>query len=355
MAHPNLPVAAVVAMLVATSCGGDPPASSGAPAASGLQAVVITPVEAPAERLLDGTVEAVEQATISAQTAGRVAALPYDVNDYVPAGAVLVRLRGTEQRAGLAQAEAASREAIAREAEAQSRFARIRDMHERKVVARAQFDQAAAERDAAVARVAAARAAVEAAREGVAYTEITAPYAGVVTARHVRVGEAVVPGTPLVSGLSLQKLRVTVDIPQSLVAPVREQRKAAVYLDGRRIEAAGVTIFPEADAATNTFRTRVELPANAVDLYPGMFVKVGFVTGVATRLLVPGTAVLTRSELTAVYVLPDTGAPVMRQVRLGARFGAEVEVLAGLKPGERVAVDALEALKSLENPGADNG
>ncbi|MBN8279777.1 MAG: biotin/lipoyl-binding protein, partial [Gammaproteobacteria bacterium] len=70
--------------------------------------------EVAAERILDGTVEAIEQAAISAQTAGRVAELRYDVNDVVPAGAVLVRLRGAEQRAGLEQAEAASREAAAR-------------------------------------------------------------------------------------------------------------------------------------------------------------------------------------------------------------------------------------------------
>ena len=58
------------------------------------------------ERRLDGRVEAVEQVTITAQTAGRVTQLPFDVNEPVAAGALLVRLRGTEQRAGLVQAQA---------------------------------------------------------------------------------------------------------------------------------------------------------------------------------------------------------------------------------------------------------
>ena len=93
------------------------------------------------------------------------------------------------------------------------------------------------------------------------------------------------------------------DIPQTLVEQVRKLRKAAVYVDGRRIEATQVTIFPEADPATNTFRTRVDLPANAADLYPGMFVKVGFVTGESPRLLVPKSAIVARSEVTAVYVV----------------------------------------------------
>ena len=57
----------------------------------------------PLERMVDGTIEAINQATVSAQTSGRVVELFYDVNDFVPAGAVIMRLRATEQRAGLQQ------------------------------------------------------------------------------------------------------------------------------------------------------------------------------------------------------------------------------------------------------------
>ena len=97
---------------------------------------------------------------MAAQTSGRVAAILYDVNDFVPAGAVIVRLRATEQRAGLLQAQAGLREATAREAEAQTRYQRIADMYDRKVVAKATLDEATANRDAAVARLAAAKAAL---------------------------------------------------------------------------------------------------------------------------------------------------------------------------------------------------
>jgi RND family efflux transporter MFP subunit len=312
-----------------------------------LESVTVRPRLTPVERELDGTIEAVNQSTVAAQTSGRVSEILYDVNDFVPAGAVIVRLRATEQRAGLLQAQAALREATAREAEAQEQFRRIEDMYERKVVPKATYDQAKANRDAAVARLTAARAALESAREGVAYTEIRAPYAGIVTKRHVEVGETVGPGTPIMSGLSLQYLRVAVDIPQSAVEQVRRIRKAAIYVDGRRIEATRLTIFPEASAPSNTFRARVELPENATDLYPGMYVKVGFVVGEVERLLVPRSAVVTRSEVTAVYVIEPDNRVTMRHVRLGRRFDDEVEMLAGLAAGERVAVDPLEAMKHL--------
>jgi len=302
----------------------------------------------PLERELDGTIEAVNQGTVSAQTSGRVTEILFDVNDFVPAGAVIMRLRATEQRTNLAQAQAALREAQAREAEAQTRFRRINDMYERKVVPKATLDEATANRDAAVARLVAAGAAVESAHEGVAYTEIHAPYAGVVTKRHVEVGETVRPGTPLMSGLSLQFLRVTVDVPQSIVERVRRIRKAAVYVSGRRIEATRLTVFPIAAAPSNTFRARLDLPENAADLYPGMFVKVGFVVGEIDRLLVPQASLIERSEVTGVYVVDPGNRTSLRQVRTGHRFGDRIEILAGLASGERVAVDPVAAMKQLK-------
>src|SRR5579863_772995 len=196
-------------VLFAACGGGRPPATP--PARSSLATVIVQPQRTPIERRLDGVIEAVNQGTVAAQTSGRVAAILYDVNDFVPAGAVIIRLRSTELHAGLTEAQAALSEATARETEAQSRHQRLAEMYQRKVVPKATLDEATANRDAAVARLAAARAALESAKEGVAYTEIRAPYAGVVTKRLVQVGETVTPGTPLMSGLSLQFLRVTVD------------------------------------------------------------------------------------------------------------------------------------------------
>jgi RND family efflux transporter MFP subunit len=344
-----LPLVAVAAAALTwlAGCAGEAPPAAQGPVAAPYAVIEIRPERVPIERRLDGTIEAVNQGTVSAQTAGRVAEIRYDVNDFVPAGAVIVRLRATEQRAGLAQAQAALSEATAREAEAQTRWQRISDMHSRKVVPRAMLDEATANRDAAVARLNAARAGLSSAREGVDYTEVRAPYAGVVTQRHVQVGESVAPGMPLVSGLSLQYLRVAVDIPQRVVEQVRRIGKAAVYVGDRRVEAAKLTIFPVAVPQSNTFRARIDLPENAADLYPGMFVKVGFVTGEAERIMLPVASLVERAEVTAVYVFTDTGRTTLRQVRLGHRVGDRVEILAGLAAGDKVAVAPLEAARHL--------
>jgi RND family efflux transporter MFP subunit len=321
-----------------------------APSADGLATMVVAAQAAPTERMLDATVEAVNQSTVSAQTAGRVEAIFFDVNDAVPAGALLIRIRSTEQAASLTQAQAALKEATAREAEAQTRYERISDMYQRRVVAKATYDEASAARDAAVARLIAARAGLEAAREGVAYTEIRAPYTGVVTQKHVQVGEAVAPGTPLMTGASLDELRVVAEIPQSVIDQVRSARKAAVYVDGRRIESAGITIFPAAQPETNTFRARIDLPKGVQALSPGMFVKVGLIVGESERMLVPRSAVVQRSEMRGVYVVAPDGRVSLRQVRLGHVRGEQVEILAGLADGERVALDPVAAGMKARQP-----
>jgi RND family efflux transporter MFP subunit len=315
------------------------PAGAQQPALATLTAAYET---APRERIWDGTVEAVNRATVSSQTSGRVAAILYDVDDFVEAGAVIMRFTDTEQRAALSRAQAAAKEAEARFTEAESEQRRIAAMFDNGTVAKARYDQAQANFAAASARRDAARAGVAGATEQLDYTLVRAPYSGIVSERHVQVGELVRPGEPLMSGLSLEQLRVNVDVPQSMIDPIRHIGKAVVYAEGQAIAADSLTFYPIADAKTNTFHVRVNLPKGSATLYPGTFVKVGFVVGETERLLLPATAVVHRSELTAVYVVSGD-AVELRQIRAGRAYGERIEVLAGLEPGESVATDPVAA------------
>ncbi|HMB72916.1 MAG TPA: efflux RND transporter periplasmic adaptor subunit [Gammaproteobacteria bacterium] len=311
---------------------------------------------APLERLFDGTVEAVNQATMSAQTSGRIAEVFFDVDDYVQAGEPIVRFTDVEQQAALQQANAALAEAVARQNQANEEYSRVSELVDSGSASRREFDQALASRDAAAARVEAARSAVDAARQQVEYTRIRAPYSGIVTERHVEVSETVGVGQPLMSGLSLEALRVVVDAPQQVAAAIREHRTAYILTAEGRIGATDVTIFPFAHSASNTFRVRLDLPQGQFSLYPGMFVKVAFVIGESQRLLIPSKALLRRSEVTGVYVVDADDTVRMRQVRPGGTFGDRTEILAGLRENEVVAIDPVSAAiyvktRSVKNDG----
>lgn len=298
----------------------------------------------PNEQILDGVIEAVNKSTVSAQTAGRVEEIMVDVNDFVPQGAPIIRLRNIEQRAGLEQAQANLREAQARFTEAQAEYNRIRNVYEKQVVSKAQMDAATAAFDAAKARLEAAQAGVAQAKESLNYTIISAPYSGIVLERLVQLGETVQPGKPLMTGFSLDELRVVADVPQRLIKSVRQHQRARVLpLDGgKSIAAEKLTFFPYADPQSNVFKVRVELPKKTEGFYPGMFVKTAFQIGETRRLTVPESVIVQRGEVSGVYVVARDRVS-LRQVRIGRREDQTVEILAGLDAGEAVALDPVKA------------
>lgn len=318
--------------------------------------LTVEPQTVPVERSFDGTVEAVHQATVSSQLAGRIEEVMFDVDDFVSAGDVLLRFRSPEQQAGVARAQANLHEAEARDAEASAEYARIKDIFGRKLVSKSAMDKAEAEYKAARARLKAARAALAQAQEQLEHTLVRAPYSGIVTQRHVETGETATIGQPLMSGISLDKLRVTTQVPQSDVEAIRRHHRASIRIpqtDAPAMSSDAITVFPYADSASHSFRVRVDLPQGTAGLYPGMLVKVAFTVAEQQQLRIPSQAVVARSELTGVYVLDDAGQLQLRQVRLGDDRNGEVEVLAGLSPGEVIALDPVAAGIQLKSAGPE--
>jgi len=293
----------------------------------------------------EATVEAVKQSTIAAQVSGRVAAVNFDAGDYVKAGTVIVRLTAQELSSAVAGSQAQVAQANATLANARANYQRQQQLFQQKFISQAALDRATAEFRAAEAAARAARAGVGQAAAVSGYTVITAPYSGVVAARHVEVGETVGPGTPLMTGFDPKDMRVIANVPQYKLAAIKASPRVAVEIPSlsKWIDAAGVTVLPSADAATHTVRVRIDLPANLEGVIPGMFARAHFSVGSARKLTIPSSAVLRRSELTAVYVVHKERVS-LRQVRLGTPNGrGQVEVLAGLNPGDVIALDPVKA------------
>jgi RND family efflux transporter MFP subunit len=299
--------------------------------------VTASAVQVEEERVLDAIIEAVHQATISAQTSGRVVKINVDVDDTVNKGDVLIQFRDKEQRASFNAARANLEEARAE-------FKRVQDIYAKKLVARAALDRADA-------RFKAAKARYDQANEALENTVVRAPYSGIVVKRHIELGELARPGQKLMTGLSLEALRAKVALPQDMVSVVREQSKAmAIMKNGQRITATKITVSPYADPDSHTFQVRIDLPQADLGVYPGMFIKVAFVTGIAKRLLIPASAIAQRSEVKAVYVVDDKNQLRFRQVRVGSYIPASnsYEILAGLEEGENVMLDPVAAAARLK-------
>ncbi|MDD5174967.1 MAG: efflux RND transporter periplasmic adaptor subunit [Sterolibacterium sp.] len=338
--RPTITLLLFVAALSALS----PVCAQSALPSSGLATALVELREVDQTYPAEALVEAVKQATIAAQTQGRVIEAHFDAGDRVKAGQVLMRI---DQREAL-QAQAGAQAQLAN---ARANFERNKDLYAKKFVSQAALDKAEADFKAAAAT--AGQAGTQ-----TSYTTITAPFAGVIAQRFTESGEMAAPGKPLISLFDPQGLRVVANIPQYQFSEVRRALRAKVEFteSGKWVDALRVEVLPTADSQTHVVRARVYLPDNLAGVIPGMFARAHFVIGKARKLLVPAGAVLRRGEVTGVYVVDDKALPHLRQVRLGEQVAGgtslpSVEVLAGLSAGETVALDPLKAGMLLKQGG----
>ena len=320
--------------------------STAADAAPTLETQPATMREVVQTYTLEGVIEARQQSTVSTQVSGRIVSLYFDVGDRVRKGQIIARLDEAELRQQQAGSRAQVAQAEAQLTHARTQLERSQQLQARQFISAAAVDKARADHAAAQAQLDHARAVAGQSAATRAHATVTAPYDGVVAARHVEIGEMALPGKPLLTGFDPRALRVVVQVPQHRLEAVRLAARAQIEVPGRtdRLTGLALTLLPAADARTHSTRVRVDLPPDIPGLRPGMAVRVHFDTGRIRRLLLPQTAVVRRSGVTAVYVVDAQGQPHLRQVRLGELIGSdELEVLAGLSAGERIALDPVRA------------
>lgn len=309
--------------------------------------VGVKPVSAGFE--IDGVIEPVHQSTVSAQASGRVVQLLVKMGDRVKAGQLLATIDDRETAVGLQRSQAQAAQAEAELRNAKTNVERIRELQSKGFMSQAALDVAETQLKAAQAGRDQATAGERQSALYQGYTRVTAPYDGWVLQTQIEAGDLATPGRPLMTVYAPLPLRAVVQVPASRDDVAREASQIEIQLH----EANGASLWvqpvkrnamPSADPVSQTVEWRLELSAKASKgLLPGEQVRVRFVGGKASRMVVPAVAVLRRGELTAVYVATERGF-ALRAVRLGADHGSEgIEVVAGLTAGERVATDPVKA------------
>jgi RND family efflux transporter MFP subunit len=317
-----------------------------------------------------GYVVARRQATVSAKITGRLVEVAIEEGTRVTEGQVLARLDDSNARTALALAEArvaaaasALDEIRVRLHESELDLGRIRELAATGVASRADLDVAQAERDTHAARLAAARDEVTVAEREVAVrrqeledTLIRAPFDGVAISKDAQPGEIVSPisagggftRTGIGTIVDMGSLEIEVDVNESFIQRVKPDQKVTATLQAYpdwKIPAHVITTVPAADRQKATVKVRIAFDElGDPRILPDMGVKVAFQddgaggTATRSRLLVPDDAVRREGGGAAVFVVRDSTVE-RRAVAVGSTLPDGVEVLSGLRAGERVVVN----------------
>ncbi|MCS7237413.1 MAG: efflux RND transporter periplasmic adaptor subunit [Thermoguttaceae bacterium] len=291
-----------------------------------------------------GTLRAARRTNVAARVMARIVRISVRAGDPVEAGQVIIELDREAFEAQLRQAEAALEAAKASFAQALDQYQRAQRVRETNpgAISQQEFNALESQYRAAEANRAKAEQAVAEARVRLDYTTIRAPQNGIVVDRLAEEGDIAQPGVPLLTIYDPRSLRLEVAVMENLGLHVNVGDRLRVYVDSLKREFEGIVDekVPQAEAMTRSFLIKVKLPEDPA-LFEGMFGRLVIPAGVRRHLCLHSGAIERIGQLEFVKVLLDrnTGAVERRLIKTGQRgYGAWVEVLSGLSPGEAILV-----------------
>ncbi len=299
-------------------------------------------------KIYTGTVEALETAEISTRLSGWIAAINVREGSRVRRGEVMATLQSQDIKARQSQAEAMVSEAEAHLSNVRLNHDRISRLFAGKAATQKEMDDISSALQQAEARH---QAAVEQKKEAdvhLAYTRLTAPFDGLVSAKMADRGDLTKPGQPLLVLENTSKMKVVVKVPESDIADLNSGTMVQVYSwaanDRTALSGKIEKISPAADPRSRQFDVTVVLTEQHPNLKSGMFARVSVGRQSVATLMIPDQAVFRRGQLQGVFTIDDQKIAHLRWIRTGKRLNDMVEVLSGLNAGDQIALAGQEKL-----------
>jgi RND family efflux transporter MFP subunit len=295
-----------------------------------------------------GTVEPRRKSEIASRLLTTIQEITVNPGDQVTAGQLLVTLDDREIQAQLREAEAAVAGVTADLAVRERDYRRYQQMFAENAVTKEDFDRIQGAFQVTQAQLARAEQQVQRIRVMLTYAAIRAPEPGIVADRFADPGDLAAPGKPLLAIHDPTELELHASVRESLATHLTLGQKLRVQVDAAHIDSEGTVreIVPRAEAASRSVLVKVTLPRQAPlaavedQLYVGMFGRLRIPVGQLDRIVLDARGVQEIGQLDVVDVVADRELLQRRYIRLGQQFGKDVEILSGLRVGERVAIPA---------------
>lgn len=298
---------------------------------------------------LSGQVVSAVTANISTRIMGTVSQLTVKVGDVVQKGQVLVKITHDDISSKKGQTEAMIAEAEAACKNAEKDVERFKNLYKQQSATAKEVENVTLQFQSMKAKLEAAKQMRNEVDANLAYTTLTAPFAGVVSQKFMEAGGLANPGMPILTIEQSGSIEIAVNVPESEIQSIKMNGLASVVIKSldKKFNATVIQIAPSSQFTGGQYVIKLEVPEKEkAGLHSGMYANVAIPLEMkATNkntdaVLVPVSSILYKDQLTGIYAVSKNHTALLRWVRLGKVSGDEVEVLSGLAADEQFVLTA---------------
>lgn len=297
-----------------------------------------------------GKIHPINQANISTRMMGYVQTIHTHIGEQVSKGQLLITLNNTDLKAKIAQVDAGIIEAQAAFTNAEKDYKRYKELYKTESASLKELDDITTHYTMAKARLQGAKQMKHEVLSQTEYTNIRAPFSGVVSSKFINKGDLANPGMPLLSIEDNTTFDVFTMVSESEISAIEIGMPVDVLLKSNHkiLQGKVKEISTSTLHSGSQYQIKIRL-STAEGLYSGMYTQVHFPISKSKtnkNLLLPISALVQFGQLQGVYVVSQQNTAVLRWLRLGNRMGNEIEVLSGLNPNDRYILSSESKLES---------
>ncbi|MGI9533228.1 efflux RND transporter periplasmic adaptor subunit [Lutimonas sp.] len=292
-----------------------------------------------------GQIEAAQYANISTRMMGYVSKIYVKVGDKVNKGQALIHINNADMEARRAQTQAGISQAEARYFTAEKDLKRFETLYEQNSASQKELDDIRTQYNIAKAGLEAAQQMQKEVDAMLSYTNIKAPFSGIITATSVKSGDMAKPGQHLLSIEAPGDYVATAMLSEKDIPFIQKNDSVMVYVksNGNSLNGSISEVSSSSQNSGGQYLVKIKLAIPAkTKLYSGMFVSVTIPTEhkMNSEVLIPKAALHMRGDLQGIYTVSESNTAILRWLKLGKSVGDQVEVLSGLTAGESYIIHA---------------
>ena len=331
----NIIVAAIA--LSAVSCGGDQPQTSAQLPPVEVSTATVASITSEGMFTASGKIEARNSANLSTRMMGNVTQLHVHVGESVREGQLLLSISSADLKAKKGQVEAYE--------SAKKDYDRFKSLYEKGSASEKELEGMTTQYEMSKAGLEAANQMMKEVQAQFAFTNIVAPFSGIVTNTFIKVGDIAAPGMPLVAIEGTSRYQAVVMVPETQIIQIQKGAIANLIVksSGEKLTGSVSEVSRSSKNTGGQYLVKIDLDNVDKDILPGMFVNVTLSKTIAGDQLAPvidKKALVYRGQLTGAYTIDDNNTAILRWLRVGKTNEGMVEVLSGMKPGEKYIVSS---------------